>query len=176
MSEERFAELTRHLRAQIVPLLEADGYELVDLELRRGTRRSQLRLTIDRLGEAPYRGSAVRSEDEILPDAVGIEDCTRVSRLVSPLLDVEDLIPVAYDLEVTSPGVNRPLKRIEHFRRATGLEVRVKTRVPVGDANETFFIATLVEVGDDAIVLELRDRRVEIPLRIIATAQIEYKF
>ncbi len=176
MSEERYAEVTRHLRTQIAPLLEAEGYELVDVELRRGTRRSQLRLTIDRLGDSPFRGSAVRSEDEDLPESVGIEDCTRVSRLVSPLLDVEDLIPVAYDLEVTSPGVNRPLKRLEHFKRALGLEVRVKTRVPVGEANETFFIATLAEVGEDGVVLDLRGRRVEIPLRIIATAQIEYKF
>jgi ribosome maturation factor RimP len=175
MSEERFAEVIRKLTDLIVPAVSTEGYELVDLELKRGARRHILRLTVDRQSDAPYRGSAARTEDEILPDAVGIDDCARVSRLVSPLLDVEDLIPVAYDLEVTSPGVNRPLLRPEHFRRAVGLDVRVKTRIPALD-NDTFFIATLSEVADDGIVLDGRGRRVTIPYRIIASANIEYKF
>jgi ribosome maturation factor RimP len=176
MSEERFAEVIQQLNALIVPALGAEGYELVDLELKRGSRRFMLRLVIDRVGDGPYRGTAVRSEDEVLPDAVGIEDCSRVSRIVSPLLDVEDLIPVAYDLEVTSPGVNRPLRRPEHFRRAVGLEVRVKTRIPVGENKESFLIATLAEVRDDGILLDVRGRHVEIPFRVIGAANIEYKF
>lgn len=175
MSEERFAEVITQLRSLIVPALTAEGYELVDLELKRGTRRFMLRLTIDTSGDAPYRGTAARTEDEVIPDAVGIEDCTRASRIVSPILDVEDVIPVAYDLEVTSPGVNRPLRRPEHFRRAVGLDVRVKTRIPVGE-NESFLIATLAEVGEEGIVLDVRGRRVEIPFRIISSANIEYKF
>jgi len=175
MSEERFAEVIKQLTDLIVPAIRADGYELVDIELKRGSRGHALRLTIDRQSDAPYRGSAARTEDEVLPDAVGIADCTKVSRLVSPLLDVEDLIPVAYDLEVTSPGVNRPLKRPEHFRRAIGLEVRVRTRIPVA-GNQTFLIATLVEVGDEGVVLEARETRVEIPFRVIGSAHIEYKF
>jgi ribosome maturation factor RimP len=117
----------------------------------------------------------VRSEDDVLPDAVGIEDCTRVSRLVSPLLDVEDLIQVAYDLEVTSPGVNRPLKRPEHFRRAVGCDVRVKTRTPV-EGGLSFFIAPLAEATEEGITLDVRGQPLAIPYRNISAAHVEYKF
>lgn len=175
MSEERFAEVILKLNDLIVPAVSAEGYELVDMELKRGSRRFLLKLTIDRQSDVPYRGNAARHEDELLPDAVGIDDCSVVSRIVSPILDVEDVIPVAYDLEITSPGVNRPLKKPEHFRRATGLDVRIKTRIPVGD-NENFFIAKLAEVGEESFVLDVHGRRVEIPFRIVGSAQIEYKF
>jgi len=175
MSEERFAEVILKLHDLIVPAVSAEGYELVDMELKRGSRRFLLKLTIDRQSDVPYRGTAAKVEDEILVGAVGIGDCAEVSRIVSPILDVEDVIPVAYDLEVTSPGVNRPLKKPEHFRRALGLDVRVKTRIPVGD-NEIFFIAKLAEVGEESFVLDVNSRRVEIPFRIVGSAQIEYKF
>lgn len=176
VSEERLAETIERLHRLVEPLLAREGLELVDLELKRGPKRYLLRVTIDKAGKTHYRGSAARSEDEAMPDEVGIDDCTRISRELSPLLDVEDIIKSAYLLEVSSPGVNRPLKKPHHFELAQGCEVRVKTRTPVGPANESFFIARLTEASDEGIALDVRGTRVDIPYRLIAQANIEYRF
>ena len=176
MSEERLAETIERLHRLVEPLLEREGLELLDLELKRGPKRYLLRVTIDKVGKAAYRGSAARSEDEVLPDEVGIDDCIRISRDLSPLLDVEDVIKSAYLLEVSSPGVNRPLKKPHHFKLAQGLDVRIKTRTPVAPTNESFFIARLIEANDEGIVIDVRGQRVDIPYRLIAQANIEYRF
>lgn len=178
MSEERLAETMERLHALVEPLLAREGFELVELELKRGPRRYLLRVTIDKAGRAAYRGAAVRhdGEDATPLDEVGIDDCTRISRELSPLLDVEDVITAAYNLEVSSPGVNRPLKTPRHFALAKGLDVRLKTRTPFGPSNETFFIARLTDVRDDGVTLDVRGTSVEIPFRLIAQANIEYRF
>ncbi|HRE91042.1 MAG TPA: ribosome maturation factor RimP [Myxococcota bacterium] len=174
-------------------MLEREGLELVDLELKRAPRRHLLRITIDKADRLAYRGSAVRTEDTPLTEEVSIDDCTRLSRELSPLLDVEDIIPTAYTLEVTSPGVNRVLKTPRHFRLAIGCDVRVKTRTPIAPTKDTFFIARLLEVSDESIFLETKaatsrgaaqpvspessqSPRLEIPFRLIAQANIEYRF
>lgn len=174
--EQRLAETIERLHRLVEPLLAREGLELVELELKRGPKRYLLRVTIDKADRQAYRGSAVRDEGAPLSEEVGIDDCTRISRELSPLLDVEDIIPTAYMLEVTSPGVNRPLKTPRHFALAVGCDVRIKTRTPVGPSKESFFIARLIEAGAEAITLEVRDSRVEIPYRLIAQANIEYRF
>lgn len=194
MSEERLAETIERLHRLVEPMLEREGLELVDLELKRAPRRHMLRITIDRADRQAYRGSAVRTEDTPLTEEVSIDDCTRISRELSPLLDVEDIIPTAYTLEVTSPGVNRLLKTPRHFRLALGCDVRVKTRAPVPPTKDTFFIARLVEVSEESIFLETKTAhtraqadkagsadtaqspRLEIPFRLVAQANIEYRF
>ena len=173
MVQERLAETLERIEALVRPALEREGFELVDLEYKRGTKRYLLRLLVDRAGRTRYRGSV--RDPEPVADSVGIDECVTISKLVGPLLDVEDVIPIAYTLEVSSPGVNRPLKRPEHFRAAAGLMVRVKTRVPVG-GGESFFIAPLIEVDDERIVLDVRGQRVEVPYRLVAAASIEYQF
>lgn len=174
--ERRLAETIERLHRLVEPVLEREGLELVDLELKRGPKRYLLRVTIDKANKTAYRGSAQRDESEPVQDEVGIDDCTRISRELSPLLDVEDVIKSAYLLEVSSPGVNRPLKVPRHFKLAQGLDVRVKTRAPVGPHNESFYIARLTEADDDGIALDVRGERVEIPYRLIAQANIEYRF
>lgn len=176
MSEERLSETLERLHRLVEPLLEREGLELVDLELKRGPKRYLLRVSIDKAGKTAYRGSASRSQDEPVSDEVGIDDCTRISRELSPLLDVEDIIKSAYVLEVSSAGVNRPLKKPHHFKLAQGCDVRIKTRTPVGPANESFFIARLAEANEDGIALDVRGTRVDIPYRLIAQANIEYRF
>lgn len=172
---ERLAEQLARLHAITEPVLAREGFELFDLELKRGPKRLLLRITIDRPGDAPYRGTAPK-EGEPLPETVGIEDCARVSKLLGPLYDVEDVLPSAYLLEVGSPGVNRPLKTPAHFARAVGLDVRVKTRVPVGPTNESFFIARLVSADADALTLDVRGNATQIPYRLVSQASIEYRF
>jgi ribosome maturation factor RimP len=95
------------------PAIEAMGFELADLELNVGHGHGSLRLFID------------------TEEGVSLEDCEAVSRQVSGLLDLEDLIPVAYRLEVSSPGLDRKLSKPEHFDRFAGLMIktRLKTRI-----------------------------------------------
>jgi len=173
MVQERLAETLERIEALVRPALEREGFELVDLEYKRGQKRYLLRLLVDRTGRTRYRGSV--RDPEPVEDSVGIDECVRISKMVGPLLDVEDVIPIAYTLEVSSPGVNRPLKTVEHFRAAAGLMVRVKTRVPVA-GGDSFFIAPLAEVDDERIVLDVRGNRVEVPYRLVASASIEYQF
>ncbi len=90
------------------PLLEALGLEYYDLQFLREGGRWVLRLFIDR------------------PEGVSLEDCERVSRELGVLLDVEDLIPHAYTLEVSSPGLDRALRGIEEYRRFAGRRVRLQ--------------------------------------------------
>ena len=95
------------------PVLVRDGYELVEVEWVRGGGRFTLRVFIDK------------------PGGVNIDDCQAVSRTIEPILDVEDFIEPAYDLEVSSPGLDRPLRTPEHFARYAGQRVHVKAYGPV---------------------------------------------
>ena len=97
------------------PAVDALGYELVDIDVRRG-RRSLLRVYIDR-----------KAGDE---GGVTLGDCELVSGQVGALLDVEDPVPGSYDLEVSSPGLDRKLRTLEHFERFVGQDVRMELRQP----------------------------------------------
>ena len=97
------------------PLALATGLELVDVQFRPEAGRLVLRLLIDR----PEGG-------------VTLDELARVSREVGDLLDAHDPVPGRYHLECSSPGLNRPLVREAHFRRAVGRRVRVRTRQPLG--------------------------------------------
>ena len=106
------AALREKLIGLIEPLLANLGYELVDLELSAGYGSGMLRVYIDR--EA----------------GVGIEDCEKVSREVSALLDVHDPIPTAYRLEVSTPGLDRMLRTPAHFERFAGQRVEIELAAP----------------------------------------------
>ncbi|TNF36596.1 MAG: ribosome maturation factor RimP [Deltaproteobacteria bacterium] len=173
VAQERLAETIERIEALVLPVLTREGLELVDLEYKRAPKRFMLRLLVDRAGRTRYQGSA--RDPEPPGEGVTIDDCVRVSKLVGPLLDVEDVIPTAYTLEVSSPGVNRPLKTPAHFKAAVGLMVRLKTRVPVHQA-DSFFIAPLTEADDERVVLDVRGTPVEVPYRLVASASIEYQF
>ena len=106
-------EILNRLRALITPILLNDGMELVEIEYRRESRGWVLRLYIDKEG------------------GVSLDDCTRVSQGVGRILDVEDFISNAYTLEVSSPGLRRPLKKIDDFVKYRNQWVKVKTLDPV---------------------------------------------
>ncbi len=110
------AELTKLLEPEVNTL----GYELVDLEARLGGRNGLIRLFID--------------SDE----GITLDDCERVSHQISALLDVEDPIPGHYVLEVSSPGVNRRLRRPEDFRRFLGERVKVELGAPQAGGRRRF--------------------------------------
>ncbi len=175
---EHLAETVQRLHDLIEPVLEESGLELIDLQFsRKGGKRGgyRLKLIIDRAGRTSY--APQRSADGTLTEAgVTIDDCVKASKTLGPLLDVEDVIAGAYDFEVSSPGVNRLLKRPEHFALALNQTIRVKTRVPVGDSDSTFYIETLASADDEGITLALKRGELTIPYRLIAKATLEYEF
>ncbi len=135
------------------------GLELVDVEHRREGRGAVLRLLIDKPG-----------------GGVTLEELTAVSRQVSDVLDVrEDAVPGAYTLEVSSPGVNRPLTRPSHFPAFVGKRVHVKTRTAIGDRHS--FRGVLAAAGPDRITVMSDDREShEIPFDAIARANYQHEF
>jgi ribosome maturation factor RimP len=125
-------ELTELLEPEVNTL----GYDLVDLELRLGGRSGLIRLFID-------------SEDGIT-----LEDCERVSHQVSALLDVEDPIPGHYVLEVSSPGLNRRLRKPADFARFRGERAKVELAAPNEDGRRRF-TGVLTSVDDDGFSIEV---------------------
>jgi ribosome maturation factor RimP len=144
--------MTRDELAQLLePAVERLGYELVDLEVRLGGN-GLVRLYIDK------------------PDGVDLEDCENVSRAVSALLDVEDPLPGNYNLEVSSPGLDRKLTKVEHFQRFMGETVKVQTRFPIEGRRR--FRGTLVSSDDENIVVEVDGESHSLPLKTIDTARL----
>lgn len=142
------------LSGLLEPCVEAMGYELADLELKRERRGQVLRLFIDQ------------------DSGIGLEDCERVSGQVSALLDVEDPIPGHYNLEVSSPGLDRKLAKPEHFDRFAGRRVQVRMRgAHLGRRN---FGGTLLAREGEVIVLDVHDGtgRVELDLRDVMVARL----
>ena len=137
-------------------LSETEGMEIVDIELHRGGMRggSLLRVYLDK------------------PGGANVDDLSRVSRQLSAVLDEHDLIDGAYTLEVSSPGINRPLRRPEHFTRFIGKRIRVRTRDMVNGRRS--FLGILQEASPERIKL-IQDRvEYEIPFSVIEKSNYEH--
>ena len=134
------------------PAIERLGYELIDLEAKLGGKGGLVRLYIDK------------------PEGIDLEDCEKVSLAVSALLDVEDPIPGNYNLEVSSPGLDRKLTKIEHFQRFAGETVKVQMRFPI--AGRRRFRGTLVSSDEENIVVEVDGESHSLPLKTIDTARL----
>ena len=140
------------------PILESMGLSLWDLEFNKQGPQWLLRIFIDRE-----------------PGGVTLSDCETVSRDLSAALDVEDIIPHAYTLEVSSPGLDRNLSKPEHFVRFTGSMVRIKTFQPIN--GQKVFRGRLLGSDEDTIKVELETGTVlEIPLTGITKASLEVEF
>ncbi|MFH0915543.1 MAG: ribosome maturation factor RimP [bacterium] len=148
-------ELTEAWFQQIVDQ-EIDGVELVILEEAGSRRQRILRLYVDH------------------PDGVTHELCARISGAVARALDRVDASDGAYVLEVSSPGIERPLRKRSHFEAQVGKKVYVKTRVPVEGSK--VWQGTLLEVGTDEIVVQEAGRTAKIPLGEIGSAHLIYEF
>jgi ribosome maturation factor RimP len=150
----KIKELSTKVWNLIEPVVSSLGLELVDIELNEMNRKALLRVFIDR------------------EEGVTIDDCTNVSREISALFDVEDPIPRAYVLEVSSPGIAHPFKGLKDYKKQIGKTVRVVTHEPVD--KQTFFVGKLEEAGEDSIVLLLpKDRKIVLPYTNISKARLE---
>lgn len=106
---------------------------------------------------------------------VTLNDCEKVSRQISQLLDAEDVIPHAYVLEVSSPGLDRPLKRFEDYIRYKGRPVRVNTRLPYN--NRTSFRGRIASAEEGKIRIETeKEGSIEILFSDISSARLEVEF
>ncbi|HET6980896.1 MAG TPA: ribosome maturation factor RimP [Myxococcaceae bacterium] len=160
-------DVVSRAEALVEPLVRAEGFELVELEYVREPAGWILRLFIDRPGRDPMAKEG----------GIGLDECAKVSHAVETALEVEDLVPQAYSLEVSSPGINRPLRRPEHFQKVVGKRVKVKTFGPVGQPPRKSFTGTLVESSASDITVEVEGGGAfHIPFRDIAKANLDFEF
>lgn len=155
-------DICERVRTLAEPILLAMRLELVEIEFKRTGREAVLRLFIDKEG------------------GVMLDDCADLSRELSLLLDVEDFIPCEYNLEVSSPGLDRPLKTPADYDRFNGRLVKVRTYEQFADDagnKRKTFLGRLEGLKDGVVVLTLTEgQTAAIPLERIAKANLEFEF
>ena len=152
------------IRAIAERVAQARGLEVWDIQSRRETTGHVVRVFIDRPGPAA-------TPDE----SVSVEDCAEVNRELSTILDVEDPLPFAYTLEVSSPGLNRPLRSDGDYMRFAGRLAKIVVSQAVD--NQKAFEGRLRGVENDAVLLEAPNGRMHrLPLKLITRGRLEVEF
>jgi len=154
-----YRDIPEELRILIEPVVDDAGFELVDVLLARGGKPWTLRITID-TPECDGR--------------VSVGSCAVVSREIGSQLDVADSMKANYRLEVSSPGLDRPLTREKDFTTACGCEIQIETKQPV--AGRRRFRGVLVRFEDRVAVIDVAGSEVEIPFADVLKAKTIYKF
>ena len=140
------------LRELFLPTLRFMGFELYDLKLLTHAGTTTLRVAIDQSA------------------GVSLDDCERVSKSLGALLDQADLMPSRYDLEVSSPGAERPLRSLDEYRRFLGKRANVRYRVPPG---ERVAEGRLTAVSEQAVELQGKDgRTISVPMDAVIAARL----
>jgi len=148
VERDRIRQLVEHV-------VESQGYELVEFELKGGGKHSVMRIFIDK------------------PAGISHQDCELVSEQLGTVLDVEDLIPFSYTLEVSSPGLDRKLVKDSDYTRFAGKLAKVQTRVPL--QNQKTFRGRLRGLQGSNVLLETpKGGFMEIPLDVIQEARLEF--
>ncbi|MFW5878778.1 MAG: ribosome maturation factor RimP [Myxococcota bacterium] len=158
---EKGYDTEQRVWALLEPILSAGGYELVEVEYTRDRGRWVLRLYID------------------AEDGVTVGDTTEATRLVDPVLDVEDPIDHAYDLEVSSPGLDRPLRKPEHFARFAGEQVKLRTREAIDVGEEVprrNFSGVLMGCKEGRVQIDVGGHIHEVPHEAIQRAHVAYRY
>ncbi len=150
------APVTQSVTELIEPGLLANELELVDVEFKKEGQNWVLRIYIDREG------------------GVTVEDCQKVSRLAGDLIEVEEVIEPVYTLEVSSPGLNRVLKKEKDFLRYSGKKIYVQCHAPMDGRKK--FTGILKDFIDQSIHLEVDGRHYTIPLNQVAKANLVIEF
>ena len=152
------ADLTQQIARIIEPIMTEMGYELVRVQLQ-GGKRPVLQIMADRADG----------------QAMIVDDCADISRAISAVLDVEDPIPDAYHLEVSSPGIDRPLTRFKDFRNYAGFEAKIELQHHAvgGPGERRKFSGRLVGTqDDDGVVIDAEDGEVVLPFHNILKAKL----
>jgi ribosome maturation factor RimP len=146
----------REISQLIEPILDEMDVELVDIEYLSYHGRWIVRIYVDKEG------------------GITVDDCARVSREIDEIIDVKDVIPHAYVLEVSSPGLNRPLKKDKDFQRAVGKKIKARISVPL--KGRRHFTGYLKDFRNGTLYLEVEDNPVSLSLRDVEKANLVYEF
>lgn len=149
-------QIPAHIQAVIAPVVESLGCELVGIEYGRQGKRGLLRVYIDK------------------EEGVGVTDCQRVSHQLSGVLDVEDVIKEQYQLEVSSPGLDRPLYTLEHFARFAGHQVKLTLVSPI--EGQRRFKGVLQGVEDGQVIVNIGENELVLSLNAIDKANLVPEF
>jgi len=148
--------VTETIEELVTPVINENRLELVDIEYKKEGKNWILRIFIDKEG------------------GVTVDDCTRVSRHIEDLIEVEEAVPSSYVLEVSSPGLDRPLKKEKDFLRFKGKRAHVTTFTPI--QQQKSFKGTIRDFQEDVLFLDIDSQPVEIPKNQIAKAKLEIEF
>jgi ribosome maturation factor RimP len=153
---EMISQAVKKVSALIEPILDEMEIELVDIEYLSEQGRWILRIYVDKQG------------------GITLDDCARVSLEIGDLIDVKDIFSHGYVLEVSSPGLNRRLKKKKDFVRAVGKNIKIKMVVPI--AGRRNFKGNLKSFQDGVLRLTVKDESVLLPYRDIEKANLVYDF
>ena len=134
------------------PILKDLGFDLVQLEFKSGV--------LQILAENPQTGN------------LSLDDCTAINKMLSPVLEVEDPIPGAYTLEISSPGIDRPLIKADDFTKYTGFEAKLELDDGVGDEGRKRFRGKLTGVKDDFVTMIVDNAELRFELAAIKKARL----
>ncbi len=162
MARER--DVVEHVRRVATGVAGAYGLDIFDVQYRREASGMVLRVHIDRPGQAATA-----------EESVSVDDCAHVSRDLSAMLDVEDVVAAAYTLEVSSPGLDRPLRQLDDYRRFAGRLAKVVVQEPID--GQGYFRGVLAGVDDGTVLIDGEGgRRHAVPFALIARANLEVEF
>jgi ribosome maturation factor RimP len=157
-------DVAEQVRVMATRVAAGYGLEIFDVQFRREGSGMVLRVQLDRPGPAATA-----------EESVSVEDCAHVSRDLSAILDVEDVVPTAYTLEVSSPGLDRPLRGAADYARFVGRRAKLVVREPVD--GRSFFKGTLAGVNAGNVLIDADDnRRHRVPMGVITRAHLEVEF
>jgi ribosome maturation factor RimP len=159
-----FVQPLDRLRALATRVASSYGLDIFDVELKREGGQQVLRVIVDRPGPAATP-----------EESVSIDDCARVAEELGTLLDVEDVMPGGYTFEVSSPGLDRPLRSAEDYRRFAGRWAKIVTSQPV--ERQTAFSGRVKGIEGDDVLFESEGKKLmKLPLRLISRARLEVEF
>jgi ribosome maturation factor RimP len=159
------------VRALAAPVCEQAGVDLVDVVWTTEGGARTLRVTIERVA----KDGSGPSPDSAVGWGVTLDDCADVSRQLSDVLDSNDAVPGRYNLEVSSPGIERPLATLEDFRRFTGFLAKAKLRRPAPDGQRV--LRGRLEAATDAATVTMRvdGKAITVPIADVVTAHLVYE-
>jgi ribosome maturation factor RimP len=158
------ADVIERVRAIAGRVAASCGLEVFDVQFRREASGMVLRVLIDRPGPAATA-----------EESVSVEDCATISRDLSAILDVDDVVPTAYVLEVSSPGLDRPLVRAGDYERFAGRRAKLVMKEKVD--GQGYFRGRLCGVENGNVLIEAEDKRTHrVPLDLITRANLEVDF
>ncbi len=149
--------LTETVRELVTPILDSLSLSLFDITYQKAGKRGLLRIFIDKEG------------------GVTLDDCQRVSREVGAILEVKDVVPGSYNLEVSSPGINRPMRHESDYERYTGSKLKIRLYAPL--ENRKTYIGLNRGIDKGILTLEITPEQIlRIPITDIARANLEVDF